>query len=220
MNSSPELVAKICINIVLIALVAISTIRGWRRGIASVIFSCFRWLICIAGSAFAAFPVMDFLIKKTAIDDSIMTHVKATMSSSLTGSSFFLAVPAQLRSVFDTYQQNTAIKVATSMSETLMKVIAFLISFVILIIVTKLFAIAINHFQKKGPIGLVNSFFGGVFGLLRGVFVVSLVMLALFPLLSFADPRAISPIVNGIRQSEIASLLYDYNPILMVFQMF
>ena len=220
MNSNPETIAKICVNVVLIALVAISAVRGWRKGLAGVIFSCFRWLICIVGAIFAAFPVRDFLAEKTSIDDSIVAHVKSTMGSALTGSSFFSAAPVQLKNVFATYQQSTAVKVANTMSDTLMNVIAFLLSFIIFIIITKLFALAINHKKDSGPIGLANAFFGGCFGLLRGAFIVGIVMLALFPLLSFADPRAISPIVNGIRQSEIASLLYDYNPILMVFQMF
>ena len=220
MNSSPETVAKICVNIVLIALVAISAVRGWRKGLAGVIFSCFRWFICIIGSIFAAFPVRDFLIEKSSIDEVIATHVKGTLSSVATGSSFFSAAPSQLKNAFVTYQQSTATKVANSMSDTLMKVIAFLLSFIILIIITKLFALALNHKKKKGPIGLANAFLGGCFGLLRGVFIISIVMLALFPLLSFADPRAISPIVNGIRQSEVAALFYDNNPILIVFQMF
>ena len=222
MNSSPEAIAKLCVNTVLIALVAISAVRGWRRGLAAVIFSCFRWIICIGGASFAAFPIKNYLIERTTIDEEIMAHVKSTMTSSITGSSFFMAMPEQLRGVFATYQQNASIKIATTTSETLLKVISFLFAFLVLIIVTKLFALGIKALskKKKGPVGLFNAFLGGCFGLLRGVFIVSLAMLALFPLLSFADPRAVSPIVNGIRESEIAGLLYDNNPILMLFQMF
>ena len=217
------MIAKYCVNIVLIALVAISAVRGWRNGLAAVIFSCFRWMICIGGAAFAAFPIKKYLIENTTIDDVIVNHVKSTMTSSITGSSFFMAMPVQLRGVFTTYQQNASVKIASSTSETLLKVISFLFAFIVLIIITKLFGLLIKFLsrkKKKGAIGIFNAFLGGCFGILRGVFIVSLAMLALFPLLSFADPRAVSPIVNGIRQSEIACLLYDNNPILMLFQMF
>ncbi len=223
MNGSPETIAKVCVNILLIALVAISAIHGWRKGFASVVLSCFRWVICIVGAIFATFPVRDYIVDKTSIDDVILGHVKDTMNSSITGSSFFAAIPEQIRGTFSTYQQSAAVRIATSMSDTMMKVLAFLVSLVALIVLTKLLAILIDLLSKKkekGAIGLFNAFMGGVFGLLRGIFIVSIVMLALFPALSFADPRALSPIVNGIRQSEIAGLFYDNNPLLLLFQMF
>lgn len=222
MTSNPETIAKLCVNILLIALIAISAIHGWRKGIASVILSCFSWFICIVGAIFATFPVRDYIVEKTSIDDAIMDHLKSTMNSSITGSSFFAAIPEQIRGTFTTYQQSAAIRIATSMGDTMIKVLAFLISLLAFIVLVKLLAIGINALSKKekGPLGIANSLMGGAFGLLRGVLLVGIAMLALFPLLSFADPRALSPIVNGIRQSEVAGLLYDNNPLLLLFQMF
>ena len=220
MSGNPENLAKLCIDVVIIALIGISAVMGWRKGLASVVFSCFRWLICIGGAVLASYPVKWFLKEQTGIDEAIMTHVKTTMTSSITGSSFFIAVPEQLKGTFSTYEQTATYKVANTMSETLISVLAFLLSFIVLILITKLFSFALTHRRKRGPIGFFNGFLGACFGVLRGVFIISILMLALFPLLSFADPRAASPIVSGIRQSTLAQLFYDNNPITMLFQMF
>ena len=193
---------------------------GWRKGLAAVIFSCFRWLICIIGAVLISYPLKDYLAKKTGMADAILTHVNSTITSSLTGSSFFMAMPHQLRGVFDTYEAAATGKIATTMSATLMSVLSFLLAFLGLILITWLISFALSHGKRRGPVGVFNGLMGGLFGILRGVFIVSLIMLALFPLLSFADPRAVSPIVNGIRQSEIAQLFYDNNPIMLLFQMF
>ena len=222
MSSNPEIIAKICVNVLLIAIVAISTIHGWKKGFASVILSCLRWFICVVGAFFAAFPVRDYLNKNTSIDDSILSHIKSTLNSSVTGSSFFAALPDQLKGTFSTYQQSASNSLSTSMADTMMMVLAFLLSLIVLVILTKLLQIGVNALSKDkdNVIGIFNAMMGGLFGLLRGALIVGIIMLALFPLLSFTDPRAISPIVNGIRQSEIASIFYDHNPLLMLFQMF
>lgn len=212
------MISKICVNVAIIALLGISAITGWRKGFAAIIFSCFRWLICIVASVFLSYPLKDLIIEKTDLQEALMSHVKTTLTSSITGSSFFSALPQQLRGTFESY--NATVKMATSMTDTLLSVIAFLLVFIVLIIVTKLFEMALSHKKKDDPVGVMNGLLGGAMGLLRGVFIVSIIMLALFPLLSFADPRAASPIVNGIRQSEIAALFYDHNPITMLFQMF
>lgn len=218
MNSNPETIAKISVNVAIVALLAISAITGWRKGFGAVIFSCFRWLICIAGAFFASYPLKDFLIDKTDLQTALMAHVKTTLGSSNSGSSFFSAIPQQVRGVFESYSASS--KMASTMADTLMSIIAFLLAFIILIVVTKLFEFALSRKKKDDAIGIINGLLGGAFGLIRGVFVVGLILLALFPVLTFADPEAASPIVNGIRQSEVAALLYDHNPITMLLQMF
>ena len=205
MNTSPEFIARICVDILIVALLFVSAVAGWKKGLAAVVFSCFRWLICIVVSLFGALPFKAFLMEKTLLDEKITANVKSVLTSNVTGSSFI---------------QDIAGKAVSSISDLLMSVISLLILFIGIIIITKLIAIALESRNKETPIGFINGLLGFCFGLLRGVFIVGVLMLAVLPALGFIDPRAASPIISGIRQSMLAGLFYDHNPITMIFDMF
>lgn len=220
MTNSPENIARICIDVVMAILVLISAIRGWRKGLAAVILSCFRWLICIAVALIGAFPFSKILTENTGIKALVENRISSTLSSPTKGGSFFMALPEQLRGLVTEYQQSAALKMTDNLTSTFISVISFLIIFLASMIVIKLLIFALSKKDKDDAIGIINGFFGACMGLIRGGFVVCLVMLALFPLLTFLDPNATSPIVAGIRESYVANLLYDHNPITMVFDMF
>lgn len=218
MNTSPEFIARICVDVLILALLFISGIAGWRKGIAAVIFSCFRWLICIVVALVGTGPAKALLIEKTSLDETIISNVKSTLTSNVLGSSFISVLPEQVHN--SPGIQDIAGKAVSNISDLIMSVIAFLIVFLGIIIITKLISIALESRNKDTPIGFINGFFGFCFGVLRGVFIVGIIMLALLPLIGFIDPRAATPIVSGIRQSQLASLFYDHNPITMIFEMF
>ena len=218
MNTSPEFIARICVDILIVALLFVSAVAGWKKGLAAVVFSCFRWLICIVVSLFGALPFKAFLMEKTLLDEKITANVKSVLTSNVTGSSFISILPKQVHD--SPGIQDIAGKAVSSISDLLMSVISFLILFIGIIIITKLIAIALESRNKETPIGFINGLLGFCFGLLRGVFIVGVLMLAVLPALGFIDPRAASPIISGIRQSMLAGLFYDHNPITMIFDMF
>ena len=217
---SPETIARICVDILIVAIIGLSAVLGWRKGLAAVIFSCFRWLICIVVCFVAAAPFQDFLTDKTGLDDSIYNHVKSTLSTTLSGNYFFAAMPEQIQGTATTYQQNMAEQVAISVSDVLTRIVSFLILFLIVIIITGIIEWLLERKDDDSPIGYVNGFLGLCFGILRGVLIVSILMLGVFALIGFANPAAVTPIVSGIRSSYLAGLFYDSNPLIMLFEMF
>ena len=220
MGTSPEAIARICIDIMIVAIIGLSAVFGWRKGLASVIFSCFRWLICIVVSAIGSYPLKSYIVRNTQFDDAIQEHVKNILLVPGTGNEYFISAPEQIQNAFSGYQQNIASSMALSITDRLMNILSFLLIAVVLIILTRLILLALESRKKRGPIGIFNGILGFLFGVLRGVFIISVVMLALFPILSFTDPQAASPIIDGVRQSTLASLFYDHNPISLLFEMF
>lgn len=213
-------IARISFDIIIVCIFLLSGIMGWRKGLGAVILSTFRWLICIAVSIIGAYPVKTFLINHTGLDESIHSHIETTMTSPLTGNAFFDAIPTQFKSVFRDYTENAAKRVADITSDTIMLVIAFLIILVLLLVITKLLVMVLENKDKDDPIGFINGLLGFLFGAVRAALAICVLMLAFFPLLSVIDPEAVSPVVSGIRESYIASLLYDHNPISLFFEMF
>ena len=167
-----------------------------------------------------AYPVRDFLIANTKMYTNIHSHLETTMSSPLLGSSLFEALPEQMKNSFTEYTSDAAKRIADIATDTFLLVASFFIILITLLVITKLLIMVLENKDKDNVIGFINGFLGFLFGAVRGVIIVCALMLALFPLLSMVDPEAATPVVSGIRQSMLMSLLYDHNPIGMVFDLF
>lgn len=220
MDMTSETTARICFDIIIICIFGISCVFGWKKGLAAVIFSTFRWIVCMVVAVVGAYPVRDFLIANTKMYTNIHSHLETTMSSPLLGSSLFEALPEQMKNSFTEYTSDAAKRIADIATDTFLLVASFFIILITLLVITKLLIMVLENKDKDNVIGFINGFLGFVFGAVRGVIIVCALMLALFPLLSMVDPEAATPVVSGIRQSMLMSLLYDHNPIGMVFDLF
>ena len=220
MEMTSETMARICFDIIIVCIFGLSCVLGWKKGLAAVIFSTFRWVICMALSVIGAYPVRDFLIEHTKMYNSIHSHLEATMASPLTGSSFFEALPTQIKNSFSEYTADAAKRLADVATDTIMLVASFFLILISILVITKLLLMVLESKDKDDVIGFVNGFFGFLFGAVRGALIVCAIMLALFPILSMVDPEAATPVVAGIRQSMIMGILYDHNPISLFFDMF
>ena len=220
MEMSSETMARVCFDVIIVCIFGLSCVLGWKKGLAAVIFSTFRWVICMAVSVIGAYPVRDFLIENTKMYNSIHSHLEATMASPVTGSSFFNALPTQLKNTFSDFTTDAAKRLADISTDTIMLVASFFLILITLLVMTKLLLLVLENKDKDDVIGFINGFFGFVFGAVRGALIVCAIMLALFPILSMIDPEAATPVVAGIRQSMIMGLLYDHNPISLFFEMF
>lgn len=206
------------VNVAICCVILISAVFGWRKGFAASAFSCIRWFLCMGVSIFAAGPCRNLLVERTGIDESISSHITSVFDSA-DSSSFFAVIPQQFATNFATLTEETLPKYARIISETLLLIVSFFVILLVLLLLTKLVEKALESKDKDDPIGFINGLFGFVFGALRGVFVISLLIMLLFPLLSFVDPDGSSPLVDNLRNSYIASLLYDNNPISMVLEL-
>ena len=215
-----ETTARICFDIIIFCIFGLSCVLGWRKGLAAVIFSTFRWIICMVVAVIGAYPVRDFLIENTKMYTSIHSHLETTMGSPLTGSSFFDALPIQIKNTFSEYTTDAAKRLADVATDTIMLVASFFLILITLLVITKLLLMVLENKDKDDVIGFINGFLGFCFGAVRGALVVCAIMLALFPILSMVDPEAATPVVAGIRQSMLMGLLYDHNPISLFFDMF
>ena len=215
-----ETTARICFDIIIFCIFGLSCVLGWKKGLAAVVFSTLRWLICMVVAVIGAYPVRDFLIQNTKMYISIHSHLETTMASPLTGSSFFDALPIQIKNSFTDFTTDTAKRLADVATDTILLVFSFFLILITLLVITKLLLMVLENKDKDSVIGFINGFLGFVFGAVKGALIVCAIMLALFPILSMVDPEAATPVVAGIRQSMIMGLLYDHNPISLFFDMF
>ena len=154
MGTGPETVARVCVDIMIIALIGLSAVMGWRKGFASVLFSIFRWIFCIVASILGSYPLKGYLMENTGMDESISTNIKSMLLAPSTGGKFFSTIPEQMQDAFSGYQQSLAARMAMSITDRLMNTISFLFIMIAFILITGLIQLALSRRGKRGPVGM------------------------------------------------------------------
>ena len=202
-------------DIFILIVILITGVFGWRKGIAASIFACVRWVICLVAALFGASPLQAFLDAKFGIQQRIIDRLVTTLTGAVTGRAYYQSIPVQLQKSIAEFTQETALKTATSLADTMTHILMFVLIFVVLALITSLIGKLLSRRDKDDTIGVINGFFGFLFGLFKGVILVGLLMLVLFPLLSRVSPSTAATVAENIRQSHFAVILYDHNPITM-----
>jgi len=202
-------------DIFLLVIILISGVFGWRRGLAAAIFSIFRWVICLGVALIGSAPAQAYLDARFGITERIVDKLVTTLTAAVTGRTYYKSIPLQLQKSIENFTQETALKTATQLADTIMHILVFILIFVVLAAITALIGRLLTRKSKDDPIGFFNGAFGFIFGLFRGVILVGLVMLLLFPVMSWVSPSTAATVADNIRQSHFAVILYDHNPITM-----
>lgn len=208
--------ASMMVDIAIVFTIMISLALGWSKGFLASVFSFVRWIVCIIASLFLANPAKTWLCLHTGMDESITSHLTEAISSALANNTLFSFVPEHFRMGITDATQATATRLIGSVVDTLILTVSFIIILVLLLILTKLLVMVLENKDKDDPIGFINGLCGSVFGFLRGLLIVSLVMLILFPILSLFSADSASPLLEAINQSLIGSILYNQNPLTII----
>ena len=208
--------ASIMVDVAIVFIIFISLAVGWSKGFLASVFSFVRWIVCIIASVFLANPAKDWLCQHTGLDDSITSHLTSAITSAVENNTLFSFVPEHFRMGISDATQETAARLIAPVVDTIILTVSFAIILAILLILTKLLVMVLESKDKDDAIGCINGLCGGVFGRLRGLLIVCLIMLILFPILSFFDPDSTSPLLSAINDSLIGSILYNQNPLTII----
>lgn len=217
----------IIIDLILLALILLSTYLGYRKGLIGVAFKIVSFIIAIIITLILFKPVSNLLIEHTQIDESIETFIlEKFATSSTTEQGEMQQEESNLPSVVVHYI-NTMVKDAVetskdaiiqSVSHELTINIIHILTMIAIFIITRVllfFAKAVLQLVAELPIVKQCNEIGGIiYGILRGILVIYLV----FAILSFLLPVINqTEILTIIHSSLLGSILYNNNLILMIF---
>ena len=199
------------IDLVLIAIIALFTLIGYKRGLIKVAFGLVSFVLAIAISVIIYKPVSDFVINYTPIDDNIESVITERLNSSDT-------TKEETENMVSNYYKNiknasTAV-IADGMSKTIVNIGCILIVFIITKIILFFFRFAGDLIAKLPLIKQFNSAGGFIYGLLKG-FIIIYGLLALIAILS--PIININNIVGIINKSVITNIMYNNNIIFILF---
>ncbi len=214
---------SIFVDIGIVAIVALSTFLGYKKGLIGVAFKIISFLIAIILAFVLCKPVSSYIMQQTIIDDKIEETIENALSNKQVESpqeqSNTMGIPEvitdyiqkEITNATVQAQNQVATVVAKNVTATAINAISFIAIFIILkivLLVLKLFSEQLANFPI---IKQFNKLGGITYGVLRGFFIIYL----LLGIVSFIAPMlAEKMILVTITNSYLGNVFYQHNLLL------
>ena len=199
------------IDLIVIAIIALSTFIGYKKGLIKVAFGFISFILAIALSVVLYKPVSNFIINYTPIDDYIEQTITERLNSSETTSE-------ETENIVSNYYNNiknaSTNVVADGISKTIINISCMLIVFVVSKLILLVFKFLGDLIAKLPLIKQINHAGGFIYGLLKS-FIIIYGLLALIAIIApIAD---VNDLINMINNTIITNIMYNNNIILILF---
>lgn len=199
------------IDLILIAIIALFTFIGYKRGLIKVAFGLVSFILAIVISVILYKPVSNFIINYTPLDDTI----ESTIEERLDSTDITNEETNNIVSNYYSNIKNTAtVAVADSISKTIINVGCMIIVFIISKIILLFFKFTGDLIAKLPLIKQFNSAGGFIYGLFKGFIIIYLLLAVLAIISPVIDINNIIKIINS---SIITNIMYNNNIIFILF---
>lgn len=199
------------IDLILIAIIALFTFIGYKKGLIKVAFGLVSFILAIVISVILYKPVSSFIIKYTPLDDYIENTVSERLTSSET-------TKEETDNIVSNYYNNiknaSTSVIASGISKTVINISSMLIVFIVSKIILMLFKFIGDIIAKLPLIKQFNSAGGFIYGLLKGFVIIYIILAIIAVLAPIVD---INNIVTIINSSIITNIMYNNNIIFILF---
>lgn len=210
----------IVIDLVVIAILALNIIIGYKKGLIGVIFNICAFLVAIILTLILYKPVSTIVIDNTQIDENIKSSImKNNEEKEIT------QTEDQKNTKLEQYIQDKIVDMATDAKDDIIEVFADTISiktvqiitgiivFVIIRIALILLKFVTESIASLPLIKQCNEIGGLLYGVLKGLLIIFLLLAIMFLVISINGNGIIA---NAIESSYITKILYENNIILKI----
>lgn len=199
------------IDLIIIAIIALFTFIGYKKGLIKVAFGLVSFILALLISVILYKPVSNFIINYTSIDNNIESVVEERLSSPDT-------TDEETQNIVSNYYSNiknaSTSVISNGISKTIINVGCMIIVFIITKIILLFFKFSGDLIAKLPLIKQVNHVGGFIYGLLKG-FIIIYILLALIAIIS--PIININNILEIINNSIITNIMYNNNIIFILF---
>ena len=203
----------VMLDVIVIAIIAISTIIGYKKGLINVVFNLCAFLVALIITIFLYTPITNFVIENTELDnkiESIIIEKGVTEEESSTEDGVIDKYVTQtVTNTKNEIVESTSTIIAQKIVGILVAIALFIVIRIILIFAKVLF----NGIANLPIIKQLNEVGGLAYGILRGFVIVYVALAIVFFVISVNDTGAIA---NAISASYITKILYSNNIILNI----
>ena len=207
----------IIIDVVIIAILILSICLGYKKGLVNVIFNIFAFIVAIVATLILYKPISNIVINNTQIDENIrnaiiekygVEDVEENEKKS-TGLSAF--IEGTIEEATNETKEETVENLANEISVKAIQVVTGIILFVIIRIVLIFLKFLTESLASHPIIRQFNGVGGALYGALRAVVIVYILVNVLYLALSVNQNGKIQEAVDN---SYITKYLYEHNLII------
>ena len=195
----------IILDLILIAIFALSIFLGYKKGLIGVVFGLCAFLVSIVLTFILYIPITNAVINNTDFDEKIEEFIIENGTSE----------ENEHDNAIDGYISETTNELVESTARQIAEKVVFLAVAVVLFIVIRIALIFIKFFVEAIAslpiIKQVNQLGGIVYGVIRGILVIYIILAIMFLIVSINGNNSI---MTTIDSSILTKILYSNNIIL------
>lgn len=217
----------IFLDLMVIALILLSTFLGYKKGLIGVAFKIVSFVIAIIITLILYKPVTNLIIDNTTWDETIESTIYEKLSgTSVEEGKKINKEETDLPGVVVNYindgientvkqaQDNVAQMVAKNLSESVIQILTMVLLFMITRVLLLFAKVILEAVSELPIVKQFNEVGGTLYGILRGV----ILLYVILALASFVLPMVNQTVLLGIiEKSILTKFLYNHNLILMLF---
>ncbi len=205
----------IVLDIIVVAILTLCIFLGYRRGLVKVAFSLFAFIASLLISIILYWPITNFVINNTQIDENIEAIIVKNTNEEETQEN--TGISTYVRN----YAENMVSETQDAVVETAARAIAINIVgigvMILIFVVTRLLLILLgsvaNIISNLPIIKQFNEIGGIIYGILKALIIIYVILAILFFIVSVNGNTAIT---SAIESSYITKMMYNNNIILNI----
>lgn len=208
----------ILMDIVVVAILLLNIMIGYKKGLINGIFGICAFLIAIFATLILYKPISNMIINNTEIDEKIKETVMNNSTNNETNGKKEDREKTNLQQYIEKMLENTAKEAETEATELVadavankgVEILTGIILFIVIRVVLVILKFLIEGISELPIIKQFNQIGGLVYGILKGFVILYLLLTILFFVISINGKGLIADAINN---SYITKFLYDNNVI-------
>ena len=193
---------SIVVDIIIVAIILLSTFLAYRKGLISLAIQLVAFVIAIALTLLLYKPVSNVIINVTGIDEAIQNAILEEANDIMTNEE------ENANLVIETIQNDMLPETARTISINIIEGAVILILYILIRIALKFVTALANLVSKLPILNQLNQLGGIVYGILRGILIVYIVLL-LINLTGEIEPE--NQVYTAVEESYIGKMMNENN---------
>ena len=195
-------------DILIIAILIINIIIGYKKGLVNVIFNIFAFLIAIIITFIAYKPISEIIIKNTNIYDNIKSTIINNSNKDEKENENEESLQKYIQDATEEVKTNTTELIAENIAKKSIEIITGIIVFIVTRILLILLKFVTEAVANLPIIKQLNEIGGFGYGLAKGLIIIYIILTIMFLVISINGNKKI---VDTLNASYITKFLYDNN---------
>lgn len=217
----------IILDIIVVGIIVLSTFFGYKKGLVGAAFKIVSFVLAVIITAILFIPISNFIIEQTDWDERLESAITTTLSNtSIEENKELKEEETNLPNVIVNYindtvedvvaetQNNVVQAVSEDLAINIIKVCTLIVLFIIARIALWFAKAVMNGVAELPILKQFNELGGTIYGVLRGVLIVYILLLIVSVIVPMINNQAI---LEAINSATVCKFMYNNNILLELF---